>query len=379
MDRAPGEVVLLTGSNGFLGQHVLKHLLEDDGVSEIRALDKNFHCNNNEAESNYKDEKKKIRPYLCDLTNLESCREAFKGADVVLHCAALVSYDYPPDVVELRKNNVDATENVIKLCVEENVGRLVHCSTTEVTLQSCFKGGIVAVSIFKQESKLEVPENEGRLIFGEYAASKLRAEKIVIRANGTSLQNGKDALLTVALRPTLLYGEGDSHILPEMLKIAKSRGDYLLRVTGPGGKQQMTYVGNAAWAFLRAKDTLLKSPNAIAGLPVTVTDDTLVEDLILFCERVTRSSSNHVTVSSWPIPLGLSYLGAILAELLSDFGLISKFKVPPRSIVAFLGSIILYNRARASIRMNYWPKYTHEQTLAAASKYYGELASRKLQ
>lgn len=80
---------------------------------------------------------------------------------------------------------------MIKLCIEENVRRLVHCSTTEVTLQSCFRGGIVAVSIYKHESKLEVPENGGTLIFGEYAASKLKAEKIVIRANGTLLQDGK--------------------------------------------------------------------------------------------------------------------------------------------------------------------------------------------
>lgn len=85
---------------------------------------------------------------------------------------------------------ITATKNVVKLCIEENVGRLVHCSTTEVTLQTCFRGGIVAVSIYKPESKLTIPESMGRLIFGDYAASKLKAEKIVLEAHGASLKNG---------------------------------------------------------------------------------------------------------------------------------------------------------------------------------------------
>jgi nucleoside-diphosphate-sugar epimerase len=88
-----------------------------------------------------------------------------------------------------------ATENVIQLCIEENVGRLIHCSTTEVTLQSCFKAGIVAISIYKQESRIEIPEDGKKLIFGEYAASKLKAEKIVIQSNGKLLKNGTKILI----------------------------------------------------------------------------------------------------------------------------------------------------------------------------------------
>ncbi|XP_011503426.1 PREDICTED: 3 beta-hydroxysteroid dehydrogenase/Delta 5--_4-isomerase type 1 [Ceratosolen solmsi marchali] len=377
MNPVAGEIVLLTGSSGFLGRHILKFLLEDDVVSEIRALDKVQACNNNNNDLSYNDTKGKLKLYECDLVNLESCREAFRNTHVVLHCAGFVSYDYPANVDELQKNNVQATENVTQLCIEENVGRLVHCSTTEVTLQSCFKAGIVAISIYKQESKIEIPENDKRLIFGEYAASKLKAEQIVIKSNGKLLKNGKGQLRTVALRPTLLYGEGDPHLLSIILHVAKNRGNCLPRLSGTGGKQQITYVGNAAWAFLRAKDTLQKTPEAIAGLPVTITDDTLVEDLTRFCERITRSAKNCIKVSTWPLPFLISYAGAWFLELLLNIGFFRKFQVSPRSLVAFLGSIILYNRARASIHMNYWPKYTHDQTFAIASKYYGELCSEK--
>lgn len=85
---------------------------------------------------------------------------------------------------------------MIKLCVEHNVKGLIHCSTTEVTLRSYIKGGIVAVVIYQHESKVGVPENEDRLMMGAYAVSKLRAEKAVLRANGKLLINGKITCFT---------------------------------------------------------------------------------------------------------------------------------------------------------------------------------------
>lgn len=73
-------------------------------MSEIRALDKVLE---NDEELNNKDETKEIRRYHCDLVNLESCREAFRGTDVVLHCAGLVDYDYRANADALQKNNVE--------------------------------------------------------------------------------------------------------------------------------------------------------------------------------------------------------------------------------------------------------------------------------
>lgn len=71
--------------------------------------------------------------------------------------------------------------------------------------------------------------------------------------------------------------------------------------------------GNVAWAFICAKNALVNSPEGIRGLPVFVTDDTTVENLFRFCERLTRDSDHHVTLS-WSIPLPISYACAFLAE-----------------------------------------------------------------
>jgi nucleoside-diphosphate-sugar epimerase len=89
-----------------LGRHILKFLLEDEDVVEIRALDKVHTCNNNNSELTNNDTKGKLKLYQCDLVNLENCREAFRDVHVVLHCAAFISYDYPANVEELQRNNV---------------------------------------------------------------------------------------------------------------------------------------------------------------------------------------------------------------------------------------------------------------------------------
>lgn len=100
-----------------MGRHVLKHLLQDDGVLEIRALDKTNVSGTNNVNNNqtiYKDVNNKIKYCRCDLVNLEACRKDFRGVDVVLHCAGYVDYEYPPNVDELQKNNVDGISTNLK-------------------------------------------------------------------------------------------------------------------------------------------------------------------------------------------------------------------------------------------------------------------------
>ncbi|XP_046620786.1 3 beta-hydroxysteroid dehydrogenase/Delta 5--_4-isomerase type 4 isoform X3 [Neodiprion virginianus] len=363
------EVALVTGGSGFLGQHMVKHLLKDETVREIRILDK-------VRWNNILDLPEGGKPvvYLeADLYDKEKCRGALRGVDVVLHCAALVSYDFPPDVEALHRNNVAATKNLLELCVEESVPRLVHCSTTEVTLQSYVRGGIVAMVVYSQESRAPPPDDENRLILREYATSKLRAERIVLAADGTPLKNG-GTLRTVSLRPPLLYGEGDLGCVWQILKVAKKQGNSLVRVAGVGGKQEMAYVGNMAWAFICAKNALARCPDGIGGLPVFVTDDTTVENLLRFCERLTRNSNHHVTLS-WSIPIVVSYICAVVAELAIAYLPFFRKKLPisPRSLIAYLGSMILHNRSRAAIHIGYTPIFTRDEALRVSSAYYSKV------
>lgn len=86
------------------------------------------------------------------------------------------------------------TQCIIDLCRRHSVGRLVFTSTAAVTLQPYLGRATFALVINQTESKATTPADDvdGFLVPG-YPASKLRAEKLVLQANGTALNNGNGA------------------------------------------------------------------------------------------------------------------------------------------------------------------------------------------
>jgi nucleoside-diphosphate-sugar epimerase len=88
--------------------------------------------------------------------------------------------------------SVSGTQNVVSLCVEMGIPRLVFCSTSEVTL-SPYLGGIHSLIINQTECKALPPscDKERQLLLPGYPASKLRAENLVLAANGRPLADGK--------------------------------------------------------------------------------------------------------------------------------------------------------------------------------------------
>jgi len=204
--------------------------------------------------------------------------------------------------------------------------------------------------------------------------TKHRAEKIVLGANGTNLANGTGELLTTSIRPTVLYGEEDPYFFPTLAKITKKTGGIIPKVLGAGGKHQMTYVGNVAWAHIRAKQTLKNSSKNIAGLPVFVTDDTPIEDTSRFCQRLSRrTDAFNIRPTSWSLPSLLGYWLAILLELIIStlnpiFG--TKLNFQPRALAAYAGSLLQYSRLRAELHMDYEPIYNEERSLDDSVKWY---------
>lgn len=57
---------------------------------------------------------------------------------------------------------------------------------------------------------------------------------------------GRGRLNTVALRPTLLYGEEDPRLVPSLIQLSEKMDGALVRFSGPGGLQQFTYVGKTS-------------------------------------------------------------------------------------------------------------------------------------
>lgn len=101
-----GDVVLVTGGSGFLGQHIIKLLLEQRqvlGIKEIRSLDIVPYRNNiGHVETPM------LRTFVGDIGgDSESLNKVFAGVDGVFHCAASVKIEYPPNYAELQRVNIN--------------------------------------------------------------------------------------------------------------------------------------------------------------------------------------------------------------------------------------------------------------------------------
>ncbi|XP_058462323.1 3 beta-hydroxysteroid dehydrogenase/Delta 5--_4-isomerase [Malaya genurostris] len=363
------EIILITGGAGFLGQHLIKTLQERDSkVSEIRVVDLKLYENFLGHTDSHK-----VVSYVGDICQPSQIEAAFEGVDCVFHMAAYINFDFPPNYKELQRVNVDGTQVVIDLCRKYNVPRLVFTSDCLIHMTPYLGRANFTIVCNQTEPKTKIPSKDSEFQIPGYAPSKLKAETLVLEANDTPLANGAK-LKTIAIRPPVIFGEGDQRFVPTLIRVAMRFGGEIPKIAGPGGKQQLLYAGNAAWAHYRAKEALASQPKDIAGYPVFVTDESGIEDTTRFCQRLSRANETLKLRPSWyQIPLFLSFFLAFLLELLiKAFNPIVKIKLsfPPCGLLSYLSSILLYNRIRASIYLDYEPIYSEEKAVSNSALWY---------
>ncbi|EAT48210.1 AAEL000733-PA [Aedes aegypti] len=368
-DMEAKEVILITGGAGFLGQHLIRTLQErDPKVREIRVVDLKPYENILGHIDTHR-----VVSYVGDICQPSKIESAFEGVDCVFHMAAYINFDFPPNHQELQRVNVDGTQMVIDLCRKYNVPRLVFTSDCLIHMTPYMGRANFTIVCNQTEPKTKVPAKESEFQIPGYASSKFRAENLVLAANDTPTANG-GMLKTIAIRPPVVFGEGDQRFIPSIIKVALRFNGEIPKLAGPGGKQQLVYAGNVAWAHLRAKDALLTKPKEISGHPVFVTDDSGIEDTTRFCQRLSRANETLKLRPSWyQIPLFLSFFLAFLLELLiKALNPIVKIKLsfPPCGLLSYMSSILLYNRIRASIYLDYEPIYGEEKAVSNAALWY---------
>jgi len=213
---------LVTGGGGFLGSAIVRQLRSrgDDVVSfsrgeypELTALG--------------------VEQHRGDLSDLDALVQAAQGCDIVFHVAAKAgiwgSFD------EYYRANVAGTENVIAACRIHSIGRLFYTGSPSVVFDgSDVEGG---------DESLPYPTN----FEAHYPRTKALAEQAVLAANSPSLA-------TVSLRPHLIWGPGDNHLVPRI--VAKARAGKLRRIGRRPCLVDTVYVDNAAEAHLNAADRL---------------------------------------------------------------------------------------------------------------------------
>lgn len=114
-------LVLVTGATGFVGSYLIRHLLQNG--KKIRALRRE--TSSMDLLDGVAD---KVEWALGDVRDLGALEDAFEGVTHVCHCAALVSF-HPNDFGKMQEVNVGGTANVVNLCLDFGVKKLIHVSS----------------------------------------------------------------------------------------------------------------------------------------------------------------------------------------------------------------------------------------------------------
>ena len=126
------KTLMITGGTGSFGNAVLNRFLRTD-IGEFRIFsrdEKKQDDMRHEYQSKYPDVAHKIKFFIGDVRNLQSCRSAMPGVDYIFHAAALKqvpSCEFFP--MEAVKTNVIGTDNVLTAAIESEVGAVICLST----------------------------------------------------------------------------------------------------------------------------------------------------------------------------------------------------------------------------------------------------------
>lgn len=385
--------ILVTGGGGFLGTALIKRLLTEKSTFTENTSSENIISEDLRIISF----SRKFYPHLQelgvtqlqgDLANPNSLKQAMKmfsnnpspKIKVVFHVAALASMwecrsdfyrseDYRFFSSDFYRINVLGTKNILDFCQENQIEQLIYTSSPSVVFGKN-QEGLAGV-----DESTPYPPAEDYLSF--YARSKSMAEQLVLK----TARLGK--LQAVALRPHLIWGPGDPHLLPQVVARAR-RGK--LRLIGDGKNQvDITYIDNAVESHLRAWQTLsnpltAKAANGkaffigdkspvylwrfinqvleIYGIPPLVVEENAQDNIKRESCRTSSKVKNGLSVSS-------AYrIGYILEKICLGLG---AFRVEPpltRFLALQLGTSHYFNHHQAESLLGYHPLVSLEEGLA---------------
>jgi len=230
--------ILVTGGGGFLGSAICRQLLArgDEVIAYQRSANEELdHLGATIVRG--------------DITDAGLLSSSLKSVDAVIHTAAKAGLSVNYD--DFFRPNVTGTENVISACLNNSICKLVFTSSPSVThADGDIEGG---------DESLPYAEHYN----SPYPATKALAEQLVMGANCPELH-------TVSLRPHLIWGPGDNHLLPHLLERAKAGK---LKLPGPDKLIDTVYIDNAARAHLLALDRLETTPEIVGGKTYFISND----------------------------------------------------------------------------------------------------------
>lgn len=330
--------ILVTGGGGFLGLAICRQLLARG--HEVRALNRQHYAALSALG---------IEQYTADLRNLDHVVLAVEGCDAIIHTAAKAGAWGP--LIEYYETNVRGTDNVLAACEIHRIDRLIYTSSPSVVHNGIDLDGVD--ERIPYATRFNAP----------YPQTKALAEQRVLAANSP-------VLATIALRPHLIWGPGDPHLLPRILDRAR-RGR--LRLIGEASKKiDSVYVENAAEAHVLALEKLAPG-TAIAGKSYFITQGEPVPQDVMINALLKAAGFPPETRR---LPLGAAkLLGAMLESI---YKLLRIQTEPPltRFVVEQLSTSHWFDIGAARSDLGYAPRVSTNEGLARLSEH---LARERLQ
>ncbi|KAM3861830.1 hydroxy-delta-5-steroid dehydrogenase, 3 beta- and steroid delta-isomerase 1 [Diretmus argenteus] len=353
-----GDVCVVTGACGFMGQRLVTLLLEEENLAEVRLLDKHILPDLVQTLEARRGETK-LSVFEGDIRDSDFLRKACRGASLVFHVASLIDVMGAVDYSELYGVNVKGTQLLLEACIQENVVSFIYTSSVEVAGPNSNGDPLINGN--------EDTVYTCTLKFG-YSRTKQEAEQRTLQAHDSVLQND-GRLATCALRPMYIYGEGCRFLLSHMATGIRNK-DVLLRFSAPEACVNPVYVGNVAVAHLLAARSLRdpQKRSTIGGKFYYIADDT---------PAMSYSDFNHVMMSPLgfriqekrTLPLCLLYVICFILEIVAMMLRPFVRFVPHinRQLLTMLNTPFSFSYQKAQRDLGYAPRYTwgeaHKRTV----------------
>lgn len=328
--HTPPSAVLVTGGTGFLGRRLVERLLADG--RRVTVLGRNPAPDL---------ERRGVRFIRAALDDMSAVGAACAGIETVFHVAAKVGiwgrYE------DFFRTNVLGTCALLDGCREHGVPRFVYTSTPSVV----YNGRDLAGADESLPLTTDCPS--------PYPLTKAIAEREVLAATSPTLR-------TIALRPHLIWGVGDPHLVPRILARARAGR---LRIIGAGqNRVDMVHVENAVDAHLLAERALAQcnvtsdtapKGNAADGRAFFITNG---EPVVLWdwINELLRALGEKPVTRHMPLPVA-SAIGAACETLWHTLSLRGE---PPmtRFVAAELAKDHWFDLTAARRDLGYAPRVT---------------------
>lgn len=264
--------VLVTGAAGFIGSHLTEALVTEG--FRVRAMTHyNFQNDWGWLDTLPASIAQEIEVWPGDICDPFAVRKAVMGCSIVFHLASLIaipySYRAPASYVE---TNVKGTLNVLQACLESDVERLIHTSTSET---------------YGTAQYVPIDETHPLVAQSPYAASKIAADKLA-----ESYHLSFD-LPVATIRPFNTFGPRQSAraviptVITQVLSGAKS-----IRLGTLDPVRDLSYVRDTVAAFLaiaRTEQAIGTVTNIGRGEGISILN--LAEIILELCDSKARIES----------------------------------------------------------------------------------------